>query len=47
MLSLKKLAGEVRTPLNAILGFINLLNNPDLSEQDRAHYYKYIQDSGE
>ncbi|HBH48339.1 MAG TPA: hypothetical protein DDX98_06850 [Bacteroidales bacterium] len=43
---LEKISREVRTPLNAILGFINLLNNPDLSEQDRAHYYKYIQDSG-
>jgi signal transduction histidine kinase len=43
---LEKISREVRTPLNAILGFINLLNNPDLSEQDKAHYYKYIQDSG-
>lgn len=43
---LEKISREVRTPLNAILGFINLLNDPDLSEHDRAYYYKYIHNSG-
>ena len=43
---LEKISREVRTPLNAILGFINLLNNPDLPEHERAYYYKYIQNSG-
>ena len=43
---LEKVSREVRTPLNAILGFINLLNNPDLTDHDRAYYYKYIQNSG-
>ncbi len=43
---LEKISREVRTPLNAILGFINLLNNPDLNEQDKNYYYRFIQESG-
>lgn len=43
---LDKISREVRIPLNAILGFINLLNNPGITDQDRAYYYKYIQNSG-
>lgn len=43
---LEKISREVRTPLNAILGFINLLSNPGITDHDRAYYYKYIQNSG-
>lgn len=43
---LEKISREVRTPLNAILGFINLLNDPNLSKIDREYYFKFIQESG-
>ncbi len=43
---LEKISREVRTPLNAILGFINLLNDPNLSKIDREYYFKFIRESG-
>ncbi len=43
---LEKISREVRTPLNAILGFINLLNDPNLSKIDGEYYFKFIRESG-
>lgn len=43
---LEKISREVRTPLNAILGFINLLTDPNLSKIDREYYFKFIRESG-
>lgn len=43
---LEKISREIRTPLNAILGFINLLNDPNLSNIDREYYFKFIRESG-
>lgn len=43
---LEKISREIRTPLNAILGFINLLNDPNLSTIDQEYYFKFIRESG-
>lgn len=43
---LDKISREVRTPLNSILGFINLLNDENISKIDRDYYLKYIRESG-
>lgn len=36
---------EIRTPLHAITGFTSLLADPDLSNEERIEYVKFIQDS--
>ncbi|MBO4244501.1 MAG: response regulator [Bacteroidales bacterium] len=38
-------AHELRSPLNAIIGFSNILNDDSLSAEDRTHYLKYIRSS--
>lgn len=43
---LEKISREIRTPLNSILGFINLLNDTNLSKIDRDYYFKFIRESG-
>jgi signal transduction histidine kinase/CheY-like chemotaxis protein len=43
---LANLSHEIRTPMNAIVGFSDLLNNPDLSENDKSEYLKIINKSG-
>jgi len=43
---LDKISREIRTPLNSILGFINLLNDPDITKFDREYYFKFIHESG-
>jgi len=37
---------EIRTPLNGILGFSELLNNPDLSSKELKKHVEIIQSSG-
>lgn len=44
---LANLSHEVRTPMNAIIGFSNLLADPFFSEDDKKSFIKIIQDSGE
>ncbi|MEZ5198812.1 MAG: histidine kinase dimerization/phospho-acceptor domain-containing protein [Bacteroidales bacterium] len=34
---------EIRTPMNAIIGFSQLLNDPDISDDERRHYISLIQ----
>lgn len=36
---------EIRTPMNGIMGFTDLLQNPDLSEENLQHYTSVIQNS--
>lgn len=38
---------DMRTPLNAILGFANLAESPDVSEEERLQYLNKIENSGE
>lgn len=44
---LMNMSHEIRTPMNGILGFMNLLNDPDLSEKDRHEYVSLINVSGD
>ena len=43
---LANLSHEIRTPMNAIVGFSDLLNNPDLNENEKAEYLRIINRSG-
>jgi len=44
---LNNMSHEIRTPLNGILGFSEILSNPDISEEKRNIYSKIIKNSGE
>jgi signal transduction histidine kinase/ActR/RegA family two-component response regulator len=43
---LANLSHEIRTPMNAIIGFSDLLENPNLTETEKADYLKIIRNSG-
>ncbi len=43
---LANISHEVRTPMNGILGFTEVLKNPDLSGKEKNHYIDIIQKSG-
>ena len=38
---------EIRTPMNGILGFLELLNQPDLANEERSEFINLINKSGE
>lgn len=44
---LENMSHEVRTPLNAILGLIDLIDLPEISDQDRSKYKKLIHANGQ
>ena len=44
---LANMSHEIRTPMNGIIGFANLLNNPDLSSENQKEYIRLIEKSGE
>ncbi len=44
---LANMSHEIRTPMNGILGFLELLNNPDLESEEQQAYIKIIRKSGE
>lgn len=44
---LANMSHEIRTPMNGILGFINLLNDPDLSKSEIEKYSAIINRSGD
>jgi len=43
---LHNMSHEIRTPMNGILGFSDLLGNPNLSVEKQHHFVKIIQNSG-
>lgn len=43
---LQNMSHEIRTPMNSILGFAELLNDPDLSTEDQGKYLQIIDQSG-
>ncbi len=44
---LANMSHEIRTPMNAILGFSRLLEDPALSDKERASYIEYIRNNGQ
>lgn len=43
---LNNMSHEIRTPMNGILGFSELLNNPELSDAKKSYFINIIQNSG-
>ncbi|MFH2143409.1 MAG: ATP-binding protein, partial [Bacteroidota bacterium] len=43
---LANMSHEIRTPMNGIIGFANLLKNPDLTEEKKNKFIKIITDRG-
>jgi len=44
---LANMSHEIRTPLNGILGFSNLLNEPDLTKENKEEYIEIINSNGQ
>ncbi|MFC0875694.1 PAS domain S-box protein [Saccharicrinis sp. FJH2] len=44
---LMNVSHEIRTPMNGILGFTSLLEDPDLSEEEKSSFIQIINKSGE
>lgn len=44
---LLNISHEIRTPMNGILGFLGLLEEPDLAEEQRSEFIKIVNKSGE
>jgi PAS domain S-box-containing protein len=43
---LANMSHEIRTPMNSIIGFSQLLSEPDIEEPERSHFIELIQKSG-
>ncbi|MDD4921469.1 MAG: histidine kinase N-terminal 7TM domain-containing protein [Bacteroidales bacterium] len=43
---LANMSHEIRTPMNSILGFISLLQEPDLTGEERDEYFSIVKNAG-
>jgi signal transduction histidine kinase/ActR/RegA family two-component response regulator len=43
---LANMSHEIRTPMSGIIGFLNLLNEPDLSDENKTAYINIVTQSG-
>lgn len=43
---LANMSHEIRTPMNGIIGFTELLSEPDLTDEEKEHFLKIIKRSG-
>jgi len=43
---LANMSHEIRTPMNGIVGFLDILQDPDITDNDRAGYIKLVKQSG-
>jgi len=43
---LANISHEIRTPLNSIMGFSELLDNPNISQEDQRTYIGHVKESG-
>ncbi len=43
---LANMSHEIRTPMSGIIGFLNLLNEPDLSDENKSVYINIVTQSG-
>ena len=43
---LANMSHEIRTPMSGIIGFLNLLNEPDLSDENKSAYINIVTQSG-
>ena len=44
---LTNMSHEIRTPMNSIMGFVSLLQEQNLTEEERAEYFGIVRKSGE
>ena len=44
---MQNISHEVRTPLNGILGFGNLLAEPDLTSEEKQNYTRFLKSSSD
>ncbi len=44
---LQNISHEIRTPLNGIIGFSDMITNPDLTPEKQEQYFKIIRNSGD
>lgn len=44
---LANMSHEIRTPMSGIIGFLNLLNEPDLSDENKSAYINIVTQSGQ